>query len=266
MDAAATPRLGREPLRQFYAAVASGNGATPADLQDADLPFDDEELDEYVEVLLDGGYLQEDDGRLYLDVPTEVPADDEADVTIRVARQEDLPAVKAVIDEVATERTYLEAETVAEALDRDDALLRFDEETSRVFFVAEVDDEVVGWLHFEAPERAKLQHTAQFTLGVRDTHRGRGIGKQLMTTGLQWAEAHGYHKVYNDFPATNRGALAFLDKLDYDAHNEAVRRDHYLVDGEFVDQMSLAVYLDPTSGALTHFDRVQREAEELYRD
>lgn len=254
--------LEREPLRQLYDVIASGDGATLDDLREADRPLASDAVPDAVEGLLDAGFLQERDGRLYLDVPTGAAG---TDVTVRVARQDDLPAVEAVIDEVAAEKTYIEAETVAEALDRDETLLRFDEETSRVFFVAEAADEVVGWLHIEAPERAKLRHTARFTLGVAPDYRGRGIGKHLMTAGLEWAEAHGYHKVYNDFPATNRAALAFLDSLDYDAHNEAVRRDHYYVDGELVDQMSLAVYLRGTPTALTHFDRVQREAEELYQ-
>ena len=255
--------LEREPLRGLYDVIARGDGATLDDLRGGDLLSGSDTVEAYVDVLVDGGYLQERDGVLHLAVPA---GDGDADATVRVARRADLPAVKSVIDDVASEKTYIEAETVAEALDRDETLLRFDAETSRVYFVAEVDDSIVGWLHFEAPERAKLRHTARFTLGVKPEYRGRSIGKQLMTAGLEWAKAHGYHKVYNDFPATNRTALAFLDSLDYDAHNEAVRRDHYFVDGGFVDQMSLAVYLQPTAGALTHFDRVQREAEALYED
>lgn len=86
-----------------------------------------------------------------------------------------------------------------------------------------------------------------------------------MTAGLRWAEAHGYHQVYNDFPVTNRMTLVFLDSLEYDPDCEAVRRDHYLVDDDFVDQMSLAVNLHDMPGTLTHIDRVQREAEELHR-
>lgn len=267
MGVTETTPFEREELRQIYDLIARQEGVAVGTLREADIDVDPDDVPEYVEALTDAGYLEERDGQLHLAVPTDPTrsaGEGDAEFEVRVARQADLSELKNVIEEVAAERTDIEAETIGEELDRDESLVRFDEETSRMFFVGVVEGEIVGWLHIEAPERNKLKHTAQFTLGVIDDYRREGIGKRLMTTGLEWAEAHGYHKVYNDFPATNRAALAFLDSLDYDAHCEAVHRDHYLIDGEFVDLMSLAVYLHDAPGRLTHFDRVQQEAEELY--
>lgn len=247
-----------ETLRQMYGFIARRDGIDQASLVDSELGLDAADID----ALRAAELLTDRDGELYLGVPAVSGAD--AEETIRVARQEDLPEIEDVIAGVTAERTYVEAESVAEELDRDETLIRFDEATSRIVFVAEVDGEIVAWLHIESPEREKLRHTAQFTVGVGEAYRGRGIGKRLMTSGLRWAELHGYRKVYNDFPATNRGALAFLDVLDYDAHCEAVHRDHYLIDDEFVDQMTLAIYLSSGPETQTHFDRVQQEAEEIY--
>jgi GNAT superfamily N-acetyltransferase len=259
--------IDREEVHQIYGAVASHDGADLPTMQEAVPDLDPEDVEENVETLVAAGYLRERGGAYHLSIPgdAEWPIEGEdATCTIRVVRSEDFPEIKSVIEAVTAEKTYIEAETVAEELDRDESLIRFDEDTSRIFFGATVEGDMVGWLHIEAAEREKLKHTARFTVGVIDEYRGKGIGKQLMTSGLEWAKAHGYHKVYNDFPATNRGALAFLDTIEYEAHNEAVRRDHYMIDGELVDQMSLAVYLEnPPSGA-THFDRVVQEAEALY--
>jgi GNAT superfamily N-acetyltransferase len=262
-----TQSIDREEVHQIYGVVASRDGADLATLHGADTGLDADDVEEYVETLTDAGYLAERAGEFHLSIPgdSEWPIEGEdATCSIRVARSEDFPEIKAVIEAVAAEKTYIEAETVAEELDQDDTLIRFDEDKSRIFFGATVEGEVVGWLHIETPEREKLKHTARFTVGVIEAYQGKGIGKQLMTSGLEWAKAHGYHKVYNDFPATNRGALAFLDTLEYDAHNEAVRRDHYLIDDELVDQMSLAVYLENAPSGNTHFDRVVQEAEALY--
>lgn len=267
MASSDTPPIERDTLRQVYDRIASGEAVDREPLAEAAIDGPAGELEEGLDTLIEEGYLGEDDGQLEIGIPGDAAGTFESgDVsyTIRVARQADFPEIKSVIEEVAAERTYIEAETVAEELGRDDTLMRFDGEKTRVFFVAEVGDEIVGWLHIEAPEREKLKYTARFTVGVVDRFRGNGIGKQLMTSGLEWAEAHGYHKVYNNFPATNREALAFLDSLDYDAHCEAVHRNHYLVDGEFVDQMSLAVNLHDSLDRLTHFDRVEQEAEEVY--
>lgn len=259
--------LDREPLRQIYRLITERDGADISTLREGDIDLESDSIEQHVRTLTENGFLAEEDGQLYMSIPTEwTDTDDHGDTeeTIRVAREGDLPGIEDVIEEVTAERTYVEAETVSEELDRDDSLVRFDDEKTRVFFVTEIDGEIVAWLDIEAPEREKLKHTARFTVGVSEEYRGRGIGKRLMTCGLAWAEAHGYHKVYNDFPATNRGALAFLDTLDYDAHCEAVHRDHYLIDDEFVDQMALAVYLSGSPDTLTHFDRVQQEAEEIY--
>lgn len=260
-----TQPLDRGVLRQMYQLIAEEEGVGRGTILDTGVEVETDDIEEYIDSLTDAGYLEERDGELQIGIP--VDAEDvigDRDHTIRIARRDDLPEIKEIIREVTAERTYVEAETVAEELDRDETLVRFDDEITRIFFVAEHDGNVVGWLHIESPNREKLKHTAQFTVGVGEDHRGMGIGQDLMTLGLEWARAHGYRKVYNDFPATNRGALAFLDALEYDAHCEAVHRDHYLIDDDFVDQMTLAVYLEGSPATLTHFDRVQMEAEEIY--
>jgi len=97
---------------------------------------------------------------------------------------------------------------------------------------------VVGWTHLSLPQVDKMQNTAKLTVGVRESCRGNGIGSQLLGRALDWAEANGYQKVYNSVPATNDGALAFLESHGWET--EGVRRDHYTIGDELVDEVMMA--------------------------
>jgi len=93
--------------------------------------------------------------------------------------------------EVAEEDAYLMAETVVDLLDHEEVVFRENDVESRIFFVATIDDEVVGWAHLQSPNFEKLSHTAELTMGVKDEYWGHGIGSRLMERGLDWARSNG---------------------------------------------------------------------------
>lgn len=206
-------------------------------------PHDERRFVHQLAVLKRDGYLEEDNGELRAslepDGEEEVFESEGTEYSIRPARQEDLGGVTGAIRQVAEERTYIVAESVAEQIDHQNVLLRHNEVESRVFFVALVDNEVVGWAHIEAQEMDKLRHTAQLTFGVIDEYRGNGIGTHLFERALEWASENGYEKLYQSIPATNEIALDFLE--DKGCEVEARREDHYKIDGEYVDETMVAV-------------------------
>jgi ribosomal protein S18 acetylase RimI-like enzyme len=116
--------------------------------------------------------------------------------------------------------------------------LRHNELESRIFFVACIDNDVIGWVHLKHSESAKLSHTAELTLGVLAQYRGHGIGAELLKRGTDWAADHGYEKLYNSVPSSNQTAIDFLE--DHGWETEAVREDHYKIDGEYADEVMLA--------------------------
>ncbi len=168
-------------------------------------------------------------------------SEDDIEVVIRQARESDLTGLVGAIRKAIDNKTYIVAENIADIVDHEDVLLRHNDLESRVFFVATVNDDVVGWVHLNAPEIAKLGHTAELTVGVLEAYRGYGIGSRLLERGLEWATEHDYEKVYNSVPSTNEGAIVFLENHGWET--EAVREDHYLIDGEYIDEVMLAVSL-----------------------
>ena len=164
------------------------------------------------------------------------------EVTIRQARQDDLTSLIGAIRAALSGDTYIVGETVADVVDHENVLLRSNELESRVFFVATIRDDIVGWVHVDAPKQSKLSHTAELTVGVLPSHRDEGIGSRLHDRGVEWAEEHGLKKLYNSVPSTNEAAIEFLEGRGWEV--EAVREDHYQIDDEHVDEVMLAKYLD----------------------
>ncbi|WP_123536912.1 GNAT family N-acetyltransferase [Halosimplex salinum] len=162
--------------------------------------------------------------------------------TVRPARPADFSGVVGVIRAVTEERTYITAETVAEEFDYEETLFRRTPTECRVVFVATVAEEVVGWAHVEAQEQAKLRGTAEGTVGVLEGYRRHGIGSHLLQRSVAWAASRGCRKVYDSIPATNGAAIDFLERNGW--RIEAVREDHYEIDGELVDEVMLARRLD----------------------
>lgn len=187
------------------------------------------------------GYLEEEGGTLQ--VALNVGSVDEHEteagvVAIRPGRHRDFEELIETIRDVTAEETYVVAESIAEQLLYEDTVTRHNTVESRVFFVATIDGEVVGWTHLELPQIARIQETAQQTVGVKEAYRGAGIGSQLLQRGLDWAEANGYRKVYNSVPMTNERAIEFLDAHGWET--EAIRREHYTIDDEYVDEVMMA--------------------------
>jgi ribosomal protein S18 acetylase RimI-like enzyme len=236
-------QFGHDDRERIYQYVESHGAVTPAEVRE-ELRVDPGGFRHHVAILRRDGLLEEADGKLRVAFEAgeaeEHTADDLA-FEIRPARQEDLAGIVGAIRQVAEEGTYIEAETVAQEVDHDQALLRHNELESRMFFVATVEGEVVGWVHLNAPELDKLSHTAELTVGVLEEYRGHGVGSHLLERGLQWAASNGFERVYNEVPATNEDAVAFLEEHGWEV--EATRADHYKIDGEYVDDVMMDVEL-----------------------
>ena len=240
MKAREKPKFESEIGKQIYDFVERSGAVRPTEVDDY-VQTNPEEFRHQLALLKRDGYLEEHDGKLRLALETgtaEQYTTDEFDFVIRPAREEDLSGIIGAIRQVAAEKTDIVAESVAEALDQEGALLRHNEQESRVFFVASVDDEVVGWAHLYVPEFEKLRHTAELTVGVLEDYRGHGIGSHLVQRSLQWARSNGLEKVYQSLPATNQDAVNFLEEQDWET--EAIRQKHYKIGDDYVAEQMMA--------------------------
>jgi len=206
------------------------------------LEMDETAFGHHVAILRRDGVIERDEDELRIAFESgseESYTDDGLEYTIRPAREEDLTGLVGAIREAIGEKTYVVAETMADVLDHQNVLLRHNALESRMFFVATVGDEVVGWVHINRPEMEKLGHTAQLTVGVLEEYRGHDIGSRLLERGTAWAAAAGLEKLYNSVPSTNERAIDWLEGHGWEI--EAVRENHYKLEGEHMDEVMMAV-------------------------
>ncbi|RQG97926.1 GNAT family N-acetyltransferase [Natrarchaeobius chitinivorans] len=240
MRAPERPTFDDEVSKEIYQYIERHGTAARHRVRDA-AAVSPEQFQDHLEQLKTRGYLEEEGGTLR--VALEVGSIEEYDtdagtVTIRPARHADFEGLVDTIRDVTETESYVVAETVAEQLLYEDSVSRHTTVESRVFFVATMEGSVIGWTHLDLPHTAKLQDTAQLTVGVRPDYRNAGIGSRLLTRGLEWAEANGYRKVYNSVPAINDTALSFLESHGW--HTEGIRKNHYTIDGDHVDEVLMA--------------------------
>jgi ribosomal protein S18 acetylase RimI-like enzyme len=208
------------------------------------LDMSPEAFGHHVAVLRRDGILTRTDDELrvaFEDESEETYVDEGLEVTIRQAREDDLTGLVGAIREAISDKTYIEGETVADIVESENVLLRHNELQKRVFFVATVHGDVVGWVHINAPEIEKLEHTAELTVGVIDEYRGHGIGSKLLDHGVDWALDNGFEKLYNSVPSSNEDAIEFLESRGWET--EAVRKKHYKIGDEYADEVMMAKML-----------------------
>jgi ribosomal protein S18 acetylase RimI-like enzyme len=75
-------------------------------------------------------------------------------------------------------------------------------------------------------------------VGVLEEYRGEGVGSQLLARATAWAADRGVERLYNNVPAANERAIAFLEGHGWEV--EAVREDHYRMNGDYVDEVMMA--------------------------
>jgi ribosomal protein S18 acetylase RimI-like enzyme len=232
--------MDREDIYEYV----ESHGATRPEKLRKSLNMGERAFGHHTAILKRDSILEEEDRKLRIafDSGTEEEFEaDEIEFTIRQAREEDLTGLVGAIRQAIGGGAYVDAETVADIVDTEGVLLRHNELESRMFFVACVENEVVGWVHLKHPELEKLDHTAELTVGVLEAYRGHGIGSHLLERGLEWAASEGYEKIYNSIPATNQAAIDFLGARGWE--EEARRRDHYKMNGEYVDEVMMAKVL-----------------------
>lgn len=237
--------IGTDVRRDIYQYIDHHGEVRPSAVAE-EVGADPEEFRHHVSVLKRDDYIEElDDGRLRVKMKCGEAEEHETgglEYVIRPAGQQDVSSILGVVREIAEEQVYLVAESVAEQLEYERVARRRSASETHVFFVATVEDDVVGWCQVEIPRMAKLSHTAELTLGVLVEYRRYSIGAHLLQRGMEWAASQDCRRVYCSLPETNHLAVSFLQENGW--RIEAVRSGHFDIDGEAVDEVMVAADLD----------------------
>lgn len=148
-------------------------------------------------------------------------------VEIRLATPEDAARMLEIQKEVIQEGEFLLStiEEFTQTVEGQRTWIEAKQQNDlEVIFVAEVDQQVVGWIVFQSHGRVRVQHSGVMGLMVQHDVRGQGIGQQLLMALLEWAEANPIiEKVSLGVFSTNERAIRMYQKFGFVEEGRKVR-------------------------------------------
>ena len=107
-----------------------------------------------------------------------------------------------------------------------------------LLLVAEADGSLVGYLLAAGRDIARVRHTVHISIGVLQSHTGKGIGTQLFVALEEWARANGIHRLELTVMTNNPVAQALYRKMGFTV--EGTKRDSLFVNGSYIDDIYMA--------------------------
>ena len=163
---------------------------------------------------------------------------------LRIAGPDDASALMRLKQRLDEQTSFM----LLEADERDTsipALTRHLEEVSRsensVVIVAGRRGDLAGYVELIGGKFRRNRSTTHVVIGVLAEASGKGTGTGLLEEAKRWASARGLRRLELNVMAHNHRAIALYERAGF--VREGRRVDCLLIDGKFVDELSMAVIL-----------------------
>jgi RimJ/RimL family protein N-acetyltransferase len=170
-------------------------------------------------------------------------------VRVRAARPYDAAALldlKRQLDRETSFMMYEPGERGSSVQDLARDLAQVGRSPNSVVLLAELADHLVGYVELTGGSLRRSRTTAYLVIGVRADVAGRGIGTGLLQGARDWASAHGLHRLELTVMARNSRAIRLYERMGFSV--EGRRAECLLVDGQFIDELTMAALLPAAPG------------------
>jgi len=112
-------------------------------------------------------------------------------------------------------------------------MIKNDMESLRnLFLVAVIDNQIVGFSRCEGSILTRFSHKVEFGVCVVKDFWGYGIGKNLLTESVLWADANGLKKMTLNVLENNEKAITLYRKHGFEIEG-VLKKDKLLSDGKY---------------------------------
>lgn len=111
-----------------------------------------------------------------------------------------------------------------------------------LFILAEIDGKIIGTCAVNGSTRKRLRHSANLGIAIFKDYCGKGIGRRLMVTSINWAKENGISRITLQVDANNFRAINLYLKLGFEIEG-TLKKDKLLSDGTFIDTYTMALLL-----------------------
>lgn len=115
-------------------------------------------------------------------------------------------------------------------------------QSNEAIFVAEEDEVLIGYASIMGGHLQRMAHKASIVTGVLPQHGGKGVGTQLFTAMLEWAENSDFYRLELTVMIHNAPAIALYQKFGF--QREGTKRASLKVDGTYVDEYVMSLLLN----------------------
>jgi RimJ/RimL family protein N-acetyltransferase len=175
-----------------------------------------------------------------------------APVRIRAARPydaADLLELKHQLDRETAFMMYEPGERDSPVRDLAAELADAARSANSVVLLAELGDQVVGYVQLTGGSLRRSRATAYLVMGVLAQAAGRGIGTELLRQAKSWAVARGLHRLELTVMAHNTRAIRLYERMGFSV--EGRRAECLLINGQFIDELTMATLLPTPPAPLT---------------
>lgn len=109
---------------------------------------------------------------------------------------------------------------------------------NKVILLAEVDNQIAGFISANGGDFIRNRHSAHITIGILSSFRGLGIGTLLFESILQWAHNIKIHRLELTVMEHNVRAIKLYTKMGFEI--EGKKRHALLIDDNYIDEYYMA--------------------------
>jgi RimJ/RimL family protein N-acetyltransferase len=142
------------------------------------------------------------------------------------------------VDESSDYMLYEAGERIFSIKKQENMIEDFKNAPNSVILVAEVTNQLAGFLIAVGGKANRNRHSAYLVLGIGKEYRGQGVGQELLRAAEKWAIGQQVTRLELTVVTKNEPAIHLYKKMGFEM--EGRKRNSLRINGEYTDEYYMA--------------------------